>query len=293
MLREFFLKNANGNVINLNDFQFEFIHSVKGLGHEKDLKVKQIGSHFEVVQSIRKMNKITGAVHFTAPDAYRKCFDFVQFCEVEPLTLIYNPERYTQTEGQDVKGYRRECILTKFTKEGYNKGYGEMSCPVEFTCLTPWYETVYAQSEPTEVEQAVLYDNYKFDDIRFSSITSNTVEINSDSRLDTGSPCRLRIYGPITNPAWTLYINNVDSVRGSVTATIPSGNYLEIDTINGRSIKQYDSNGVLVNDLYQQADFNETRFLMLKYGKNRVTVTSQAGEQVKISMEARIEYASV
>lgn len=299
MIREFYLRNANGQTLNLNDFEFEFLHSVKGLGREKKLKVKQVGSHFEVVNTTKDIEAITASIHFTKPNAYQKYFDFVQFCAVEPLTLIYNPEKFVQTPGADIKGYRRECILTKITKEGYNMGYGEMSCPLEFSCLTPWYDTVYVQSTPTEAAGTKAYgeNEYEFP-ITFPMAISNTVEIVSDSRIETGSPCRIRIYGPITNPSWTLYVNGVEKISGSVgtdeeTVEIASGNYLEIDTINGRSIKQYRNTGAFVSDLYQSADFSKKRFVMLGNGNNVITVTSQGGEQVKLSVEAHIEYESV
>lgn len=293
MLREFYLENAHGERLNLNRFDFEFLHTVKGLGYEKTLKVKQIGSHFEIVNTAKDMQSIPASVHFTAPNAYEKYFDFVQFCSVEPLTLIYNPEKFVQTLNDDtIAGYRRKCILTKIEKSGYTHGYGEMSCPVTFSCLTPWYSEVSVQTTASEAAETKVYNNYTFP-ISFSSVKTNTVEIISDSNIDTGSPCTLKIYGPITNPAWTLYVENKEAATGSVTATIPDGHYLVVDTINGRTIKHYDGADNLVGDLYQQANFNEVRFLMLKNGKNRITVTSQGGESVKLSLEAHIEYASV
>lgn len=294
MIREFYLQNANGQILNLNDFDFEFLHSVKGLGFSKNLKVKQVGSHFEVVKVEQDMQTITGSVHFTAPNAYSKYFDFVQFCAVSPLVLIYNPEKFTQSGAGLVAGYRRDCILTKADKSGYTHGFGEMSVPVEFTCLSPWYKNIFVQTTPQAVSGTKAYSDteYAFP-ITFSSSKKNTVEVISDSRLETGSPCRLRIFGPITNPSWTLYVNNISKITGSVTATIPAENYVEIDTINGRSIKQYNGNGQLVRDLYQWADFNTIRFITLGQGKNRVTVRSQNGEDVVLNMEAHIEYDSV
>lgn len=294
MIREFFLKNASGQILNLNDFAEMFIHSVagSGLGYTKKLKVKQIGSHFEVVKTESDPGVVPGVVHFTAPGAYDKYFDFVQFCSVSPLTLIYNPCKYVQT-GNDLQGYRRECILTDITKD-FGKVRGDISGAIKLTCTTPWYEVKSVLSDPMEAAETKAYgpDQYEFP-ITFPISTSNTVEMDSDSHIETGSPCRLRIYGPITDPAWTQYVNNKEVVTGSVTANIASGNYLEIDTINGRSIKQYTNAGVLVSDLYQQADFSKKRFIMLMNGKNRVTVTSQGGEDVRISLEGRIEYESV
>ena len=81
---------------------------------------------------------------------------------------------------------------------------------------------------------------------------------------------------------------------GKVNGNIEKNNKLVIDTTTiPYTIHQYDMNNNLISDMYQLSDFSTYRFMMLGYGKNVISVTQEGAGVVKLSVEAKIEYAAV
>ncbi len=128
------------------------------------------------------------------------------------------------------------------------------------------------------------------------------VTMNSiiDSNSYNESPCRLCIYGPISNPRWTHYIEGYSGpyATGGVDVTIPDGRMLVVDnSTDPYEISIYTTDNVFVESVYQNSLFDTERFIDIQYGRNQIRVTGTLDEdnnaKVPIKLEAKIYYDSV
>ena len=276
-MRIFSLLNADGEVCNLTDNGASFFYGVDGLGTENTVEHQQVGNDYVILTDLLSQSEITGSVKFWNPGAQKQYREFVRFCQSKPLTLVYTA---------DGTEFRKKGTVTKIE-------YSEGEClraAITFAGLTPYYRELRSDSEKSSAENGKKYSfTYPY---RYESTLANTVVIESESGIE--SPCRLTIMGPLTNPRWVHYVNNVECCSGKVIAEIPKGHRLVIDTTAvPYSIKEYNNQGEEVADRYQASDFGTQRFILLRHGNNRITVTEDNGAEIEIRAEGRIYYASV
>lgn len=276
-MRKFNLVNANGTRYELTEKK-SFFYNANGLGFEQSNTYQRVGNRFKILQSNFKQPVIKGYVYFDSGDQaeYER---FVNFCQLTPLRLEYEP----------IPGsvYNMQGTVTV-------AGYGETNhrtVDVTFTGTTLFYKTVAVTTYPCDVgEYGKIYD-YAYP-YQYNSATANTVTLNLD--VDVESPCRLTIYGPITNPGWRHYVNNVLHATGSVEAEIEAGNRLVVDTTgDALTMLKYNANNEVIADLYQYSDFGTERAIYLRRGKNTITVENTEGSRVIVIAEGELSYASV
>lgn len=128
-------------------------------------------------------------------------------------------------------------------------------------------------------------------------VTMNSI-IDSDSH--NNSPCRLCIYGPISNPRWIHYAEGYYGpfATGGVDVDIPAGKMLVVDnSTDPYEISIYTTDNVFVESVYQNSHFDTERFIDIQYGRNQIRVTGTLGDdenaKVPIKLEAKIYYDSV
>jgi hypothetical protein len=104
----------------------------------------------------------------------------------------------------------------------------------------------------------------------------------------------LTIFGECVNPSWRHYVDGVLVSTGKLNATIPANRKVIIDsTTIPYSIKLYDLANNFIGDLYGASDFATDRFIYLRPGKNRITVTQDNTSDISVGVESRIFYATV
>lgn len=276
-VRKFYITNSSGKRYELLTRQ-HFLHSPGGLGYKESTVYQQLGEQFAVVDDGFAQGEITGSVFFPQPNAYKKYFEFVQFCRNTPLYLSYHP---TTSE------YKREVRLDTIGKTEI-EGPG-LNCSVTFKALTLWYKKVSDVNEGEGTDGKTYIYTY---DYQYAANVANTVSFESDAFDD--SPIKLTIFGECTNPRWQHYVDNVLVATGAVTGTVQEGMKLVVDTTQiPYSIKQYDSLNQEVLDMYPLSDFGTQRFLMAKKGKNRISVSHSSADVLRVMVEANISYASV
>lgn len=278
-MRTFALINNDGLRYELTEKKVSFLHSVDGLGYQREIEFQRIGEHFSLVDDHLSQGVISGSVKFWQPGAYEQYFKFSQFCQNKPLKLAYSPNNGIT--------FYRDGYVSKITKSESNSNV--LSASIEFKAITPWYKVVSAYNSG-EITGGKVY-NYVYD-YQYSEGVLQTVIINSDSYEN--SPAKITIYGPLVNPSWSHYLNNKLVATGKVNGTIEKNNKLVIDTTTiPYTIRQYDMSDNLISDMYQLSDFSTYRFMMLGYGENIISVTQEGTGVIKLSVEAKIEYATV
>ena len=278
MLRIFKLKNNNGAELDLTSIGELVLYDVAGLGYETEPTMQRVGNRFTILSDDLMQGEIGGYVRFFQPGAYQAFFDFAQFCQVKPLTLIYESDAGT---------FYRDGIMKRVGKE---ESTGAMLISdVIFLATTPYYRVVSQYNEGGGTNGKRYIYTYPY---RYAMSAAQSVVIESDSREDC--PTRIEVFGPATNPSWRHYLNNVLVATGSVNATIESGRKLIIDTTTiPFRIIQVDMAGNFVSDLYQQSNFNTERFIHLGEGQNRISVAQTGVGIIRLLVEARLEYAAV
>lgn len=278
-MREFYLVNGKGNQYSLMDLS-HWLWKPDNLGAKFGSKYEQYDSTFVRTQRIAKPDDIKGTILFTGQDKYGEYAKFVRFLASEPLTLVY------KSDGE----YKCNVDIKSIDKSEIDAKTSTLQCSIKFKRLSRWYKHVVLDNTGDEARTGKKYD-YQYD-YTYSEYESQTATIQSDSGYD--SPVKITILGPAENPRWSHYVDNKLVGTGSVTANIRDGRRLVIDcTTIPYSIKEFDNNGNVMNDLYQFSDFETQRFFQLQYGKNRIYVEHNGTNFLKLKVEARIEYETI
>lgn len=278
MLRIFKLRNGNGAELDLTNIGHLVLFDIEGLGYDMETTSQRVGNHYAVLSDDLQQGEIEGYVQFYQPGAYQSFFDFAQFCQVKPLTLIYHT---------DVGTFYRDGLMQRVGKAEANGAV--LMSDVVFLATTPFYRVVSQYNEGAGTHGKRYTYQYPY---RYAQSAAQSVVIESDSLRDC--PTKIEIYGPAINPTWRHYLNNQLAATGTVNATIESGRKLVIDTTTiPYRIIQTDMADNFVSDLYQQSDFTTKRFIRLSEGRNLISVTQTGVGIIRIFVEARLEYATV
>lgn len=305
-MRTFMLIDKNGNTYDVTVKNKSFFYGITGLGYEKEADFQRIKDRFALLRKNFVQQKIVGTVKFWQSGAETEYFNFAQFCQNSPIRMVYNPQSgsviatsydkayaegttiYLPSKYLSYDNYYRNGYITKIER---SDGVGDvLTCQIEFTATTPWYKERSAYNVGGQSQGAKKYSySYPYN---YGGGVTNTVTIDSDSRQP--SPVKIIIMGKATNPTWNHYHDGVLVSSGKVNAIIPAGYRLVIDTTTiPYTIREFDSFGNFVADLYQSSDFSTERFVRFEYGKNMVAVSSDEENEIGIGVEAQIEYATV
>lgn len=278
MIRQFTLKNALGSIYDLMDLRQGVTFNPAGLGFQDATEYQNVGEVFTPLTVKYNQQVVQGEMVFTE-DPYRNYKEFVQFCQHDPLSLVYKTDAGT---------YQVPVRLTKIEK-GDMEGKCFMSCPVEFTALARLYKIVTANNVGP-VGGGKVYD-YEYDYL-YGDFVADTVMIESDSV--TESPCRISIFGPCTQPTWRQYINGKAVATGYYDGTIPANHKLVIDTTTmPYSIEEQDLADNLIADRYELCDFSTERFFLLEYGNNTISVSHSDPDGIRVMVEGYIFYETI
>ena len=277
-MRKFTLINKDGTTYDITSKGSAFFYKVDGLGYERNMTFSQVSDNFPLITDKASQQTIKGTLRFWQPNAEKQYFDFCKFLKNAPLRMKYNPGHGDY--------YRNGYIKAVGRTDGKN---GALTAEISFICTSPWYKTVQVYNDG-EITDGKIYD-YEYD-YTYTEATPGSIIIDSDSMID--SPCKLIIYGAVTNPVWSHYVNGVLVATGKLNATVNVNRKVVIDTTTEPwSIKQFDNLGNLVSDMYQLSDFSTERFIQIKNGRNIISVTDDGADDVTLSVEAQIGYDTV
>lgn len=279
-LRHFTLTNALGEILNITDTESYFFYQIDGLGVTRSQTFRARGeSRWTLTHEEQDQGVIGGTMYMANPSLYAQ---FVAFCSEAPLIMSCN---YFGTT------YYCECVCQSIEKsEDANPRLNRF--PVKFPMLTNWYRRIAVVTEATEASGGWVWPVEW--PVTWASTEGNKVVINSDTKIS--SPCKLTIFGALTSPTWSHYVNGVLYESGAFTdtVTIPEGGRLEIDnTGDNTKARILNADGELVQDVYELRDFGTAFFIHLQKGQNDIVISSTDAASVTVKAEAFLHYATV
>lgn len=270
-MRQFKLLNAKGEQWDLTT-KDSWFQNPSGLGLEQS--ISSIKAGYDWVETDHKIEQqtISGEIVFSG---YRRYAEFIRFCYHAPLTLCYRPLD---------KWYYRTCKLDGIRKTEINFGHQRLLCPVDFLCLSTWYDRVISAKTALDPTHGKTY-SYTYPYI-YAETSAGSAEINNAAVIE--SPCKLHIRGPVINPTWAMIVSGAVVAAGKVEATIPIGNKLVVDASPASmEISEYTVNNEFVQSLYGQSDFSTQRFLFAPPGVSRVTFTHEGSGAIDAWIEVK------
>lgn len=272
MIRQFYIKNSNGEMLNLNEIE-HFFMDPSGLGTEHKFTFEQVGNYFLQTGNNISQKKIDGKIFIKTYSEYR---DFARFCMYNPMTLVYSTD----------ETYNIEVKLQQLEKT--EKEVGGLYCRIRLISNGMWYKAIESQNSGTEEGKKYDYEyNYTY-----TNSAASTIEADIDSLHD--APTKLTIFGPASNPSWEHRVNGLVDTTGKVNVTIPSGKKLVIDTTEiPYSIILSDSSGENPQNVYQYSDFSTKRFIKMKNGRNVVRISHEGSNELRLSLERREMYETI
>lgn len=255
-MREFRLFNADGQEFDLMR-KDAFFHAPSGLGFSLDYTSIAAGYDFITAGEEEMQQKtVSGSMVFAG---YRQYQEFVRFCEKRPLRLAYKPlDRW----------YFIRCELVNIAKGEIETASRKLIPAVDFLCFSTWYESVEVQKTQLDPGIGKRYP-YQYP---YSYAETAAGSIRFRLTGDLPSYCRLTIKGPCQNPDWALSQGGEILSRGKVSARIPAGHRLVINSSPGSlEIAEYTDAGEYVQNRYQDSDFSTARFVILPVGESTLT----------------------
>lgn len=265
MVRKFKLINSEGAEWDLMQ-KDGFLYGPEGLGINQDNEYMRIGSTYELVQSLSAQKSVNFTMVFASYSVYR---EFARFIIYTPLKLAYMPlNEWAYIDGD----------ITSLSKTEINAKTRRLECAAVFTATSLWYIPRAARKTSDDVENPKRYD-YGYD-YQYADAINGYIAVVNDSNED--APATISIMGPITDPAWYVSVNNNVVSSGSVTATIPDGDKLVINSKDGAlEVAEYTTDNVMVRNLYQATDFSRKTFVLFPPGNSVLFISGTSDDPIE------------
>lgn len=262
-MRRFKLINAEGAEWDLNDVASFFQHP-DGLGFERKMQSVPAGYDFIEIDDEPVQKKPMGEMVFKT---YERYSEFAEFIAKTPLVLCYAPID---------KWHYLDCKVQRLGKGEKDRETRRIICPIDFLGFSTWYDSLKMYSVQASTATGKTYPyTYPY---TYIDTAMGTVMINNESKIEK-APCKLHIFGPVTNPSWALIRDDVTVLNGKVNAIIASGNKLVVDSSPKTfEIAEYTTSNVFVRNLYQDSDFDTQRFIRAPIGESLMSFTHEGVE---------------
>lgn len=190
----YYLKNENGEILELNDMKNSVFNLTSDLGYSRSLSYVRVGEAFIKSSDAPEQKKIEGHIVFikdavSNEENYKKYEKFVRTSKV--ITFVNRRE--------SADGIAEFLIDTDFSVLGRQIKHGHfIYCALTLYCTTNWYSennTIYTIEDNTEKAFGFPID---FVNMKFSRNTENT-KIIENTGYDE-APIYVLIKGPILRP---------------------------------------------------------------------------------------------
>lgn len=254
-MRLFKLINSTGAEFDLMRTD-AFFHDPDGLGVSNDLSVSRVGDSYFVTDSKDAQPKPSGEMVFSG---YAQYDEFLAFCRVGGLVLGYKP--------LDTWLYL-DCWVD-ISKGEISMDNNRLVCGISITGVSNWYAKVVEYKTNLDTGAGKVYP-YAYP-YTYSSSETGTVAVTG---LTMPSCCKIHIFGPAVNPAWSLYQNGTLVSKGRCIITLETGYKLVIDSDPvSMELAEYTIDNRFVSDEYQHSDFTTERFITLPAGDSELRFT--------------------
>lgn len=267
-IRQFNLTNANGQVFDMMRTD-AFFNSPEGFGWGVTDTILPVGDSYIVTDTKPDQPAPSGRMVFAG---YAQYNEFLAFVQVGGLVLGYN------TLG---KWQYLDVSLT-ISKGEIDSSSKMLLCDIAFTAHSGWYEKLVAYQAQDAGGGKVYSYTYPY---RYASSVPGTVDI-VNGNLE--SYFKITIFGPVTNPVWSLYKSGVRLETGRMNLTVPSGNKLVVDSNPATmEIAEYTAAGQFIANRYGDSDFTTARLFMLPAGNCSVVFTQDGVGTVNAFVEVK------
>lgn len=274
-VRQFKLRNGAGQEFDMMRYD-AFLYEPKGLGWGIKAETVPVGNSYHVTDETVNQPSPSGTMNFAG---YAQYEEFLHFVQSGGLVLCYMP----------INTWRYLRVYVVIDKDEISHENNRLLCPVTFQGVSQWYEATLilnAQAEAVD-EDAKLYnadysDQYAYR-YYYEDVTAGGVAVHNGA---LPSYWKATIYGSTTNPEWRLYVNDVLTKSGKITATIATGHSLVVNAVPSEfSIIEYDANGDLYLDQYGNSVWTTERFFELPAGDSMVLFTDDTQDTPKAQIE--------
>lgn len=273
-MREFYLINAKGERISLNDEKM-LLTEPQGLGLEYETTYKKLSVAYKKQSRELLQKTITGVLCFWS---YAEYSTFVKFVQSQPLTLEYKANNET---------YYIDGYMDTLAK-------GEIEVYLESSFIFKGITNFYKKQTYT-ITQEAIEDNKQYDysyPFLYSDISGGSMQYINKTTLE--HPARIVINGYAENPRWQLMKNKEVVLTGRINTTVEAGHKLIIDAdpLN-LEIAEYTKDNEYITNRYGVSDFTTDRFLKFPPGTTELSFSHEADNELKIFVEVREEHESV
>ena len=270
-MRLFKMINANGESFDLMRGD-AFFSAPGGLGFSKEILTTQCGDDFVNVATKSQQKVITGTMAFKGYEQYA---EFIDFVKKKPLKLGYKPlDTWTFID----------CDIQSLSKGEMEHDHKRLYCEINFLCYSKWYVMKYASTTIKTIDEFEDRKEYEYlYPYSYRSTYSGQIDI---SVSEDGTPLKLTIHGPCSNPAYTAKKGDVTTGKGQFFVELSDQEKLVVDA-NPRTMEAsiYSVQGEYLRDAYANSNFNTKRFLYLPQGKNTITVSRTGTTNVLVAAE--------
>ena len=264
MIRKFKLINSEGAEWDLMR-KDGFLYAPEGLGINQDNEYMRIGSTYELVQRLAAQKSFNFTMVFASYAVYH---EFSRFIIYTPLKLAYMPlNEWAYADGE----------ITALSKTEINKDTRRLECDAVFTATSLWYIPRAARRTSPDVPNAKKYD-YGYD-YQYADAINGYIAVVNDSNED--ATATISVMGPVVDPSWYVSVNNGVVASGQVTATIPAGDKLVINSKDGElEIAEYTTDNVFIRNLYQFTDFTRETFVTFPPGNSVLFISGTSEDPI-------------
>lgn len=243
-----------------------FLYEPEGLGISQDNQYLRVGSTYELIQRLSAQKTFNFKMVFASYAVYR---EFSRFIIYAPLKLAYMPlNEWAYADGE----------ITTLSKTEINPATRRLECSATFTATSLWYIPRAARRTSDDVENPKRYD-YGYD-YTYADAINGYISVFNDSNED--APATISIMGPITDPSWYVSVNNNVVASGSVTAVVPAGNKVVVNSKDGQlEITEYTVANEFVRNLYQFTDFTRETFVTFPPGNSVLFISGTSEDPIE------------
>lgn len=276
MVRKFKLINSRGSEWDLMR-KDGFLFEPDGLGLGKNNEYMRAGSTYELIEEVPAQKSVSFTMVFSSYSVYSAFADFIVFA---PLKLAYMPgSEWAYLDGN----------ITAVSKSEIDKNNRRLLCSCTFTATSLWYIPRAARKTSDDVAYPKKY-TYSYatdndDSYTYADEINGYITVYNNASED--SPATISIMGPITDPAWYVSVNNEVIASGAVTADIPSGDKLVINSKDGYlEVAEYvASTDTFVRNLYQATDFGRETFVLFPPGTSSLFISGTTDTSIEAWVE--------
>lgn len=268
-MRQFKLINAKGQEYSLMR-RDAFFHDPVGFGFGTIPEVQRTGNSLLLIKADEEQPMPSGSITFAG---YKQYDEFQEFINQGGIVLCYKP----------LNVWRYINVEISIEKDEITKNTHRLECPVQFTGTSFWYEKITAYRSVKLAGDGKRYGyTYPY---TYIENRPGIIDVNNGSKK---SYCKIHIFGPCTNPAFTISSNRERIADGRVLCSVPEGHKLVLDSSPATmEISEYTVNGDFVSDRYGDSDFSTDRLIQLPAGESRFSFTHEGLTTIKAFVEVK------